>query len=266
MCKQKKLINTEPMPEQKPVNYDTRKIHYKEYKEYRSQIIGLRDQLHQTYDKALLTISTGSVVVSFTYILQVDGIDYHRYLWMMIFSWILFASSIILGLYGHRISCKSNDEAVDISDYNYDNKVGDLTLEGWDKLCELKESKAMYDRNIAFVNNAQLYLIPFGMFFFALFVFISLGTSKPNKPEKIIYCYKEECMLQNDKTKNTTTNKEDVKNLVKENGMTTHDEPRSLLTGSVPKSNPQPEVSNDKGSSKEPEEESTTDKSEIINE
>jgi len=229
MRKKKRWVNIEPMPEQIPVDYDTRKILHSEYTEYRSQIIGLRAQLHQTYDKALLTISTGSIVVSFTYIVQVDGIDYHRNLWMMIVSWVLYCISIILGLYGHRISCKSNDDSLRIADLNFDNKTGNLGQNGWDELCKLKHQKDIFGRRIYRVNNAQLVILPLGMVFFALFVFISLGSSKPHKPDKTIYYYKEECMSPEEKTKNGHVIKKIKKSILNEQAIVTHDEPRSSL-------------------------------------
>ncbi len=230
MFKKKAWYNTEPMPDQNPVDDKTKTIYHTEYTEHRSQIVVLRNQLHQTYDKALLTVSTGAVVVSFTYILQSKGIEFVEYLNIMGLMWFALGSSIVLGLIGHYISCISNQFALDIADYNYDKNIGTLDIEAWNRLCHLRYKKGIYDKWIGRINLSQLILISIGIILFGFFVFSSISSCKHVKDTVIINCQKDKYMTKEDKSKSIPNIKEKHKSLLDEQAMSTHNEPRSILT------------------------------------
>lgn len=233
MRKKKQRINEKPVPEHIVVDDKSIEILHMEYTEYRSQVVAVRNQVHQTYDKALLTISTGTVVVSFTFILQLDSVDFHKYIILIIVSWAILVFSIILGLVGHYCSCKDSDYSIDIADLDYDKNTGFINDKNWEKLCRIERKKRFTKSLINIVNITQLVSVPLGVLIFAIFACLSmLNAEANNKSCNKKHC-KEFCVLKDEKESPKPVEPVRKKERLDEQALSTPNQGRSVLNSVV---------------------------------
>jgi hypothetical protein len=149
--------------EETPVNpesEDSNGITEDQYNELRV----IKEKSEDDYEKNLVYISSGTLVLSLTFIEKIVPLQGSTVVWFLIDSWIFLSVTLLLNLISHQISSKHHDDCMRI--YSTDREAGD-------KLA-LQCSKIM--RRLNWVTSSTLIS---GIFLLVLFCSINaLNMSK----------------------------------------------------------------------------------------
>ena len=81
------------------------------YDDRTSQLMNLRAEAEQQFDKQVIYISGGALVFSIGFVKDIIGIDKLPVCkWMLIVSWVCFASSLIINLFSYLSSRQAIDK------------------------------------------------------------------------------------------------------------------------------------------------------------
>lgn len=135
-----------------------------------NELLQDRREANFAFDKSLQLVSSGAIVISFTYLLQLKTPLTLTSLILLILSWLLFGFAIGISLFGQHKSCKLYDDAVLKENLIYAYRVAEIEpheekiLEGLIKSTEEDENK------VKCYNLYQLRITAAGIVVFGLFV------------------------------------------------------------------------------------------------
>ncbi|MCX6173299.1 MAG: hypothetical protein NTZ27_00895 [Ignavibacteriales bacterium] len=88
---------------------------YKLYIDERKLLIEALRESSQTFDKAILTLASGSFGFTIAFLKDIAPKPFANTLWLLAFSWFLFAVSLIVILFSFLASQKACNEGIDIA-------------------------------------------------------------------------------------------------------------------------------------------------------
>jgi len=121
-------------------------------KERKNQLLKIRDYAEEQFDKLLIYLSSGGLILTIGFVENIIKINESTCLSLLIMTWISFTGSLIVMLFSHRSSLRSMD----------------LELKG-------KEEKSdFWDRITKCLNWVGLILLISGVLSFIIYVLINL--------------------------------------------------------------------------------------------
>jgi len=137
-------------------------------KKYRQHLVETLQKVSESYDKTIITLSSGSLGISFTFIKNfIDETDIHS-VEILIISWSLLALSlatVVFSLFFGTLAFKKAIEQVDNNTIYETNAGGN------------------YGKITSFLHGSGAILLILGLFFLGSFVYKNIG-SKTNGNEK----------------------------------------------------------------------------------
>jgi hypothetical protein len=125
-----------------------------EYMDERRLLAGLEAESSRSFDKALLTFSSGAIALSVTFIEKFNSGDFSC---LLIVSWILWLASIVFQVLSYFVSAKAMREELTILNEQY-------------KDCELEPRKNKYTGWPTKLNLTSLTSFLVGTIIFLFFV------------------------------------------------------------------------------------------------
>ncbi len=77
--------------------------------EERVKLLELREYGEQQFDKLVIYLNSGALVITLGFIERIIGNGLPNFAWILFLSWSLFALSLLFNLYSHRITVKTID-------------------------------------------------------------------------------------------------------------------------------------------------------------
>ncbi|HTA77046.1 MAG TPA: hypothetical protein VK791_07810 [bacterium] len=150
------------------------------FAEYKKENLPLRQASYEHLDKALLTLSGGSLVLTVTFIHDVVPVLYWKIEWVLILAWISFVLSLVALLFSHKYAPKAIDARIEAARRYY--------LEFDQKAFN---EEGLYLKSIKRLNNWALGLFLAGTISTTIFASFN------------IYSYREQVMLDQNKMNKT---------------------------------------------------------------
>lgn len=121
-------------------------------KQRENQLLKIRDYAEEQFDKLLIYLSSGGLLLTIGFIENIIKIDESAYISLLITTWISFTGSLIIMLFSHRTSLRSMN----------------LELSG------IEEKSDFWDTITNSLNWIGLTLLVLGILSFIIFVLINL--------------------------------------------------------------------------------------------
>jgi hypothetical protein len=147
------------------------------YNERRDKLEKIREDSSESFDKAILQVSTGSLVITITFIDKV-GKPYNTLTNILLITfWALFLAVIVLNIFSYLFAKKNMDFRIDDLDERF-KKCPDDWL-------NVAQGKTWYKKAVDFCNSACLYLFlaGAGLFFFYAYV-VQTHNFKTSTPKE----------------------------------------------------------------------------------
>lgn len=132
----------------------------------REHIVKIKEKGEDDFEKNLVLITSGTLVLSMSFIEKIAPLDHAKGVWFLIAAWSLLVTSLLLNLISHQLSVKYNNEYVrridlGIKIYNINNLIRNN------------------NRCIACINNWTVGLMVSGMI--SLVVYCSINAYQMSK-------------------------------------------------------------------------------------
>jgi hypothetical protein len=149
------------------------------YEERRRDLEKIRSESIDSFDKAILEVSTGALVITITFIDKV-GKPYDGFTnFILILFWALFLSVVIVNIFSYLFAKKNMDFRIKDLDKRYKDCPDDWT--------NIEPGKTWYKICVDFCNNISLYLFLAGaiLFFFYAYMVQTHNFEKSNRKEEV---------------------------------------------------------------------------------
>ena len=143
---------------------------YDEYIKRRDELLGIRMDSFRSFDKAILSLSTGSLALSITFLDRI-GKPFSRATFTLIaFAWVLFFLVIVFNLGSYYFARANMDRKIAELDARYqrelDSKIPDTS----------PEAVFWHNRATSFCNTGAFITFVAGVLFFVLYI-ITIQTN-----------------------------------------------------------------------------------------
>lgn len=142
-------------------------------KEYKQSVINTFNRNQEDFEKQIVFISSGTLGLSMFFIEKVvKDLNLSIYKPLLIISWVLLGSTLIINLVSHFISSKYNYQLID----NLNNENLD------------EEKIKKQQRNLFFINQTSIFTLIFGILFLISYSTLNIMSkstnNKPANPKK----------------------------------------------------------------------------------
>jgi len=149
------------------------------YKERRKDLEKIREDSTESFDKAILQVSTGSLVITITFIDKI-GKPYNTLTNIILIAfWAFFLAVIILNIFSYLFAKKNMDFRIDDIDERFKKCPDDWV--------NVAQGKTWYKKAVDFCNYAALcfFLVGVGLFFGYAYMVQSHNLENPTKKEEV---------------------------------------------------------------------------------
>jgi len=132
----------------------------------RDKVQDVKDKSQDDYEKNLVLITSGTLVLSMTFIEKISPLEGASGIWFLIGAWVLLVLSLLLNLYSHQLAGTYADECME----NIDKGLS---------VDEINGCVSINNKKITSLNNWTMALMIFGIM--ALVVYCSINAYNMSK-------------------------------------------------------------------------------------
>jgi hypothetical protein len=127
-----------------------------EKRRYIDSLIEIKNKSDDDYEKNVTFISSGTLLLSITFIEKIISINKSNAIWTLILSWIFLCLTLVVNLFSHQLSSWYHEKSIDEYDYDITNKI-------------VKER----NKEIRYINWGTTFSLILGMIFLIIFCSIN---------------------------------------------------------------------------------------------
>lgn len=137
----------------------------------REAINKIKDKSEDDFEKHIIYIASGALAISFSFIERLVPLDKSISKWMLIFSWILFALTLVINLLSHYYCKHLAEKSIDEIDDNDPNIITNITKR---------------NKRIDAINYFSITTLFAGLLFLIFFVSVNINhmSDRNTKPDR----------------------------------------------------------------------------------
>ena len=135
-----------------------------EKRRYIDTLIEIKNKSDDDYEKNVTFISSGTLLLSITFIEKIISINKSNSIWTLILSWIFLCLTLVINLFSHQLSSWYHEKSIEEYDYDITNEI-----------------VRKRNKEIRYINWGTTFLLILGMIFLIIFCSINaIHMSKEN--------------------------------------------------------------------------------------
>ena len=94
-----------------------------EKRRYIDTLIEIKNKSDDDYEKNVTFISSGTLLLSITFIEKIISINKSNSIWTLILSWIFLCLTLVINLFSHQLSSWYHEKSIEEYDYDITNEI-----------------------------------------------------------------------------------------------------------------------------------------------